>query len=180
MFRRRIKRNCRMIARAFLVALLLIGLAPLCDAQSFEDYFTNRETFTNASGVLEGSNSNATVELGQPLHAGKTGGHSLWISWVAPSNGVARFKTETSGFDTLLAAYNFHSTNDTTFDKLIVAARNDDSDELGDRERTIEFGVRAGQRFEIAVDGDFGAVGDIKMQWSLDVTPNPPPTIVST
>jgi hypothetical protein len=184
MFCRHTKRNCCMktfaTTRVLLVALLLIGFVDLCGAQSFEDFFTNRQTFTTASGVLEGSNSNATVEPGEPLHAGKTGGHSLWISWVAPSNGVARFKTETSGFDTLLAAYNFSSTNDTTFDKLIVAARNDDSEELNDRESTIEFGVRAGQRFEIAVDGYFGAVGSIKMQWSLDVTPNPPPTIVST
>jgi len=94
---------------------------------------------------------------------------------VSPTNGVARFKTETSGFDTLLSAYHFASTNDTTFDKLIATASNDDSEELADRESTIEFGVAAGQRFEIAVDGYFGAVGTVKLTWSLDVTPSPPP-----
>ena len=162
------------------IALAWLGMAGACSGQSFEDLFANRQTFTNAAGLLTASNAGATVEPGEPKHGGKTGGHSLWISWVAPSNGVARFRTETSGFDTLLSAYYFLSTNDTNFAQLVEAARNDDSDELGDRESTIEFGVRAGQRFEVAVDGYFGAVGDIKFRWSLDVSPNPPPTVLST
>jgi Immunoglobulin I-set domain len=160
--------------------LLWLGLIGVCRAQSFQDLFTNRETFTAASGSLIGDNATATVEPGEPKHGGKTGGHSLWVSWVAPTNGVARFKSETSGFDTLISAYYFNSTNDTTFDKLVEAARNDDSEELGDRESEIAFGVSAGQRFEIAVDGYFGATGTVKMQWSVDVTPQPPPTILST
>ncbi len=167
-------------ARVLAFVLAWCGLVQFCRAQAFEDYFTNRETFTTASGVLNGDNTTATVEAGEPLHAGKPGGHSLWISWVAPTNGVARFKTETSGFDTLLAAYHFNSTNETTFDKLTITARNDDSEELGDRESEIAFGVTAGQRYEIAVDGYYGAVGTIKLTWSLDVTATPPPTILST
>lgn len=161
-------------------ALLWLGLVGVCRAQSFQDFFTNRETFTSASGSLIGNNATATIEPGEPKHGGKTGGHSLWISWVAPTNGVARFKSETSGFDTLMSAYYFNSTNDTTFDKLVEAARNDDSEELGDRESEIAFGVSAGQRFEIAVDGYFGATGTVQMQWDIDVTPQPPPTILST
>jgi len=168
------------IARVLMLVLACCGLADYCHAQAFEDYFTNRETFTAASGSLTGNNSIATVEPGEPLHAGKPGGHSLWISWVAPTNGVARFKTEASSFDTLLAAYYFNSTNDTTFDKLIVAARDDDSEELGDRESEIDFGVTAGHRYEIAVDGYYGAVGGIELQWSMNITTNPPPTILST
>jgi Immunoglobulin domain len=166
--------------RVAVFGLVCLALTSICRAQSFEDFFTNRQTFTSASGALAGNNSTATVEPNEPRHGGKTGGHSLWISWVAPSNGVARFKTETSGFDTLISAYYFSSTNDTTFDKLIVAAQNDDSEELGDRESEIAFGVSAGQRFEIAVDGYFGATGTIEMQWSLTATPQPPPIVLST
>src|SRR5689334_10323648 len=178
----RICRLMKAIMKRRLIAfgLAWLGVSGLAQAQSFQDFFTNRQSFLSASGILSGNNSTATVEPGEPKHGGKTGGHSLWISWVAPSNGVARFKTETSGFDTLLSAYHFNSTNDTTFDKLVETARDDDSEELGDRESTIEFGAAAGQRFEIAVDGYFGAVGAIKLTWSLDATPNPPPTIVST
>jgi hypothetical protein len=166
--------------RVAVFGLVCLGLTSICRAQSFQDFFTNRQTFTAVSGALAGNNSTATVEPGEPRHGGKTGGHSLWISWVAPSNGVARFKTETSGFDTLISAYYFNSTNDTTLDKLIVAAQNDDSEELGDRESEIAFGVSAGQRFEIAVDGYFGATGTIEMQWSLTATPQPPPIVLST
>src|SRR6185503_2354919 len=151
-------------ARVLVIVLACCGLADFCHAQAFEDYFTNRETFTAAAGVLTGNNTTATVEPGEPLHAGKPGGHSLWISWVAPTNGVAHFKTETSGFDTLLAAYYFNPTNDTTLDKLLVAARDDDSEELADRESEIDFGVIAGHRYEIAVDGYYGAAGGIKLQ----------------
>lgn len=161
-------------------ALLWSAIAGVCRGQSFQDLFAERQTFTTASGSLTGNNTNATVEAGEPKTGGKTGGHSLWISWVAPTNGIARFKTEASSFDTLISAYYFASTNDTTFDKLIEAARNDDSEELGDRESEIAFGAQTGQRFEIAVDGYFGAVGNIQMQWSLDVTPQPPPMVVST
>lgn len=167
-------------ARVLVIVLACCGLADFCHAQAFEDYFTNRETFTAAAGVLTGNNTTATVEPGEPLHAGKPGGHSLWISWVAPTNGVAHFKTETSGFDTLLAAYYFNPTNDTTLDKLLVAARDDDSEELADRESEIDFGVIAGHRYEIAVDGYYGAAGGIKLQWDMDVTKDPPPTILST
>lgn len=167
-------------ARLLVFALAWIGFNHLCHAQAFEDYFTNRETLTAGTGVLTGNNITATIEPGEPLHGGKPGGHSLWISWLAPSDGVAHFKTETSGFDTLMSAYHFNSTNDTTFDKLIESARNDDSEELGDRESEIDFGVQAGQRYEIAIDGYYGAVGGIKLQWNMDVTANPPPIILST
>jgi hypothetical protein len=160
--------------------LALLGLAQVCSAQSFQDFFTNRQTFTGASGSLEGNNTHATLEPGEPKAGGKTGGHSLWISWLAPTNGVVRFQTEASGFDTLLSAYYFNSTNDTTFDKLIEAARNDDSEELGDRESEIAFGVTAGHRYEIVVDGYFGAFGEIELHWNLTPTAAPPPTILST
>jgi len=39
--------------------------------------------------------------------------------------------------------------------------------------------VEAGQRYEIAVDGYYGAVGAIEMQWSLDETASPPPQVLS-
>jgi hypothetical protein len=141
--------------------------------------FTNRETILTLSGQLNGNNSAATVEPGEPNHGGKPGGHSLWISWVAPTNGVARFKTEGSGFDTLLAAYYFASTNDTTFDKLLVAARADDSEGF-ESESEIEFGVIMGQRYEIAVDGYYAATGPVELQWTVDGTAGIPPIVLST
>ena len=166
---------------ATLVVMVVVWFAMVnaVHAQVFQDLFGNRQTLTTASGVLAGDNTGATIEAGEPRLAGKPGGHSLWISWLAPTNGVARFQAE-GALDTLLAAYYFASTNDTTFDRLISAAGDDDSEELGDRESSIEFGVRAGHRYEIAVDGYFGAVGAFTLRWRMDATAVPPPVILAT
>jgi hypothetical protein len=45
----------------------------------------------------------ATRETGEPWHASKHGTNSVWYSWKAPCNGVARFATIGSTFETLLA-----------------------------------------------------------------------------
>ncbi len=160
-------------------ALAWFAITPASRAVVLQDYFTNRETITTLTGQIEDNNTNATVEVGEPKHGGKTGGHSMWISWVAPSNCVVKFKTEASQFDTLLAAYRFASTNDTTLDKLQLVAGADDSEGF-ERETEIEFGATAGQRYEIAVDGYFGAQGLIELQWEAEVISVAPPVLVST
>ncbi|TAL06025.1 MAG: hypothetical protein EPO07_02560 [Verrucomicrobia bacterium] len=154
------------------------GLAS-AKAQTLQDYFTNRVSISSAHGQINTNNANATVELAEPKHAGKTGGHSLWITWIAPTNGVVKFETGGSPFDTLLGAYRFASTNDTTFDKLITVAEADDSEGF-ERESEIEFGVQAGQHYEIAVDGYYGATGAIELNWDFQPTAIAPPVIVST
>ena len=163
------------------VALVLVAVmfASVARGQSLQDFFANRETITSSSGQLERSNLDATVETGEPNHGGKPGGHSLWISWIAPTNGVIRFKTETSGFDTLLSAYQFATTNGSTFAELREVSRADDSEGL-ERESEIEFGVLTGERYEIAVDGYYGSVGTVEFSWHLDPLSLPPTQILSS
>ena len=174
-------RRCRraICSQILLFALVWLGMIKPSQAQlAFQDIFTNRQTTTSATGVLTGSNTNATVEVGEPQTGGKPGGHSVWISWVAPADGIATFRTDGSSFDTLLSAYYFGSTNDTTVDKLHEAARNDDF--LGIAPASlIQFGALAGQHYEIAVDGYEGAVGDILLNWSFINATSPPPIVVS-
>ncbi len=148
-------------------------------AQVFQDSFANRQTITSATGQIEQDNSTASLEPNEPRHGGKPGGHSLWISWLAPTNGVIRFKTEASTFDTLLSAYEFTITNGSRFADLREVARADDSDGL-EHDSEVEFGVRTGQRYEIAVDGYFGAVGTLEFQWDFVPLPTPPPQILNT
>ena len=151
-------------------------LSATTSAQTLQDTFTNRQTISSVSGQLLQNNSTATLEPNEPRHGGKPGGHSLWISWLAPTNGIIRFKTETSTFDTLLSAYKFTTTNETTFADLREVARADDSEGL-DFESEIEFGVIAGERYEIAVDGYFGAVGMVDFRWTFTTLPAAPPQI---
>lgn len=172
--------SCHGRRRSFLLALLMgLALVSPAAAQTLQDFFTNRVTITTLTGQIKQSNTNATIEPGEPKHGGKTGGHSLWISWVAPTNGVARFKTEASGFDTLLAAYQFTTNGGTTFAQLREVARADDTEGL-ERESEIEFGVRTGERYEVAVDGYFGAVGFVDFQWAVQTLTNAPPQILNT
>src|SRR5205823_8912170 len=69
------------------------------------DNFANRVSVSGMSGTLGGQNLNATAEPGEPLHAGKRGGKSVWYTWQAPVTGIATFKTRGSTIDTLLGVY---------------------------------------------------------------------------
>jgi len=146
---------------------------------AFQDIFANRQTTTSSSGRLTGNNSTATVEVGEPQIGGKPGDHSVWISWVAPTDGVATFDTHGSTFDTLLSAFFLGSTNDTTVDKLHEAARNDD-DPNAPPTSLIQFGALAGHHYEIGVAGFHGAAGEVVLNWSFVSISAPPPVIVGT
>ncbi len=163
---------------ALILFLLLVSLSG-AQAVVFQDYFTNRETIFTTNGTLLGNNSTATFEVGEPNHGGKPGGHSLWISWVAPTNGVATFDTHGSSFDTLLSAYVLNPTNATTVNKLSEQARNDD-DPGFQPTSLIQIGAIAGHSYEIAVDGYEGATGSVVFHWSFAPSASPPPIIVST
>ncbi len=166
------------VLRGAATALVFCVFAVMADAQAanFQDYFTNRETIFTTNGTLVGDNSAATVETGEPKHGGKPGGHSLWISWVAPTNGVATFDTHGSSFDTLLSAY---TTNGTQVTQLHEEARNDD-DPAAPPTSLIQIGAIAGRSYEIAVDGYQGATGTVVLNWSFLPAASPPPIIVST
>ena len=155
------------------VALLLgsLMMVEVVRGQSLQDFFTNREIVLTSTGQLVQTNHFATVEAGEPKHGGKVGGRSLWISWVAPTNGVVEFETEASGFDTLLSAYEFTNATGATFAELREVARADDSEGF-EEESEIEFAVYAGDRYEIAVDGYFGAVGTVELKWKFEPLPH--------
>ena len=171
-------RSCVFWRSAFVLFVLLASLAG-AQAVVFQDYFTNRETIFTTNGTLLGDNSAATFEVGEPNHGGKPGGHSLWVSWVAPTNGVATFDTHGSSFDTLLSAYTLNSTNSTGVNQLHEEARNDD-DPGAEPTSLIQIGAIAGRSYEIAVDGYQGATGSVVLHWSFFPSASPPPIIVST
>jgi len=133
----------------------------------FSDRFADREVLTGESATITGNNVNASVESGEPLHAGKVGGHSVWISWIAPTNGLVTFTTAGSTFDTLLAVYTLASGSDSSLERLREAAEDDDDDDDLSPSGAVQFGARAGVRYEIAVDGFAGATGDILLQLNL-------------
>ena len=153
-------RRLRSVGLIVLAVLSGVLGAARSEAAALMDQFVDRETLTETSGTLTGSNINATVETGEPQHAGKSGGSSVWISWMAPANGIVTFRTSGSAFDTLLAAYYFRDGDAQTLDKLREAASNDD-DPVTAPASYIQFAAKAGRRYEIAVDGYRGASGAV-------------------
>jgi hypothetical protein len=112
------------------------------------------------------SNVDATVEPGEPHHAGKPGGHSIWFSWTPASTGPVAISTcAFSGVDTLLAVY----TGDSV-DSLTPVAANDDRLEGPPCTRSeVQFTATAGIAYRIAIDGKRGTEG------SFQLSLRPPP-----
>jgi hypothetical protein len=157
-------------------ALLAVGLAlwaPAGPARGavFTDGFAERELIAGPQGVLTGSNVGATVETDEPRHGNKRGGHSVWVSWVAPSGGLLRLSTAGSSFDTTLGVYrreNDAGVPATSVTQLERLGDNDDDDDDAGHFPTSAtlFKVEAGVRYEIAIDGYAGATGTIQLGWS--------------
>lgn len=108
-----------------------------------------------SAGITEvktASSDSATREVGEPTHAGVTGGHSLWWKFTAPVSGVLECETRGSDFDTLLAVYPAGSA--------VALAGNDDHG-WGAQWSRVNVEVQAGQTYDIAVDGYNGKSGRV-------------------
>jgi hypothetical protein len=126
------------------------------------DLFEQRVNLVIAPGppvYASGYSTNATKEPGEPDHAGRFGGKSVWFKWTAPASGIATFNTYGSTFDTVLAVY-----TGTKVTNLVEVAANDDDDNNGLSPTNrffaseVRFNATGGTEYAIAVDG-FGGVG---------------------
>jgi hypothetical protein len=117
-----------------------------------------------AEGFVEGTNVNATEELGEPDHAGNSGGRSVWYSWTAPMDGSIPNLSITvfADFDTLLAVY-----TGAAVALLTPVASNDDVSGGS----TVSFATTPGTTYRVAVDGFQGKMGRFFAVWS-EAPPN--------
>lgn len=122
------------------------------------DLFANRTVLTGTDLDISSSNIGAGSEAGEPLHAGKIGGKSVWWKWTPTVTGPAQLSTAGSNFDTLLAVYTG------TFANLTAVASNDSL--LGD---TLTFLALSGTEYQIAVDGSAGAEGTFPLSLKQSV-----------
>ena len=140
--------------------------------------FADRALINGASAVLTGSNTNATLEPLEPLHAGKIGGHSVWISWLAPENGLLTLTTTGSTFDTLLGIYTLHSGSGSPMQRLREVGGGDDDENHRAFTSFVSLGVTSNRVYEIAVDGFNNASGDISLQLNFLSSSNLQPTVL--
>lgn len=126
------------------------------------DNFANAGIITGASGSVATANTLATAEANDPVIDGGSG-KTLWWRWTADSNGIARFNTFNSNFNTVLAVYQGSSLADLT-----QLTFNDNSGVS--LNSSVAFFTNAGADYYILVDGMYTGAGDIELYWEL--TPN--------
>ncbi len=138
---------------------------------NFQD--SRRTVISASSGLATFSNVQASREPGEPLHDGKTGQSSMWMTWIAPAvPGIAHFDTRGSGFDTLLAVY-----QGDTVGKLTRIASDDDSG--GFSTSSLDFAVQPQGTYFIAIDGRLKQQGLGTLAWNFNPGPGEVPLILT-
>jgi len=137
------------------------------------DFFQEALGLNSGEGLLRTDNRKTTKEPGEPDHNGKRGGRSIWFKWIAPTQGIARFSTAGSGFDTLLGVY----TGRTLPTLVAVPSATGGDDSGGFLTSEVFFNTMPQQEYLIAVDGFGGAEGDVVLMWNFGPTPDLLPTI---
>jgi hypothetical protein len=149
----------RLLGLMLVVAAALAAPTAALAAPPPNDAFAAAQELSGRDVSVQGLNKDAIKEAGEPNHAGELGGHSIWYRWTAPAGGRVVISTCDSDFDTLLAVY----TGDSLLD-LVQKAANDDACEL---QSEVSFVASAGATYRIAVDGDEGATGVVKLALRL-------------
>jgi len=105
---------------------------------------------SSGSVTVNGFNSLATRETGEPTHASNAGarGRSVWWKWTAPANGSVTVDTVGSYFDTTLGVY-----TGTSVAALTTIDTNDDVQTGVIIASTITFSTTTGTVYYFAVDG---------------------------
>jgi hypothetical protein len=147
-----------------------VVLVVLFPATPSGDYFTNRVVITGTNGRVAGTNIFATSEPGEPYHSGKDGSNSVWYTWRPPVNGIARFDTVGSVFDTLLGVY-----TGTNVTNLVTIASDDDRGGYFTSE--VRFNAQTNVEYHIALDGFAGNAGEFVLSWEMEPTEETIPVI---
>jgi hypothetical protein len=120
------------------------------------DDFAAAQALSGSSGRVEATNRLATLETGEPDHGGQSGA-SVWFTWTADADGVARFHVDSS-FWTIHAVYVGNSV-----DSLTAVEQTRDVDA-----QVVTFTAQAGTAYRIAVDGRAGGTGVFWLDWSFE------------
>lgn len=126
------------------------------------DNFADATTLSGKVFGGDGFNTDGTVELDEPAHAGSTASHSLWWKWTAPKAGRVVLTTEGSNFDTVLAVYRGGALSD------LVEVEANDNARTGVTTSLVVFNAIAGDTYRIAVGGSGAATGAVVLNGRYD------------
>ena len=133
-------------------------------------------TFPNDSStaVVQGVNTNASKETGEPNHGGNAGGRSVWWRWTAPSSGRVNLNTRGSVYDTTLGVY-----TGSTVSSLATIASNDDIQDGVVQASNVDFDATGGTTYRIAVDGFDRDTGGLTLTLAFTSSGGTAPTITA-
>ncbi len=136
------------------------------------DGFAQRHTLSGSDDTAIGLNTLATVEAGEPIHAGNQGGKSLWWTWVAPASTAVTIHTLGSSFDTLLAVYT--GTDVKSLQKVASDVRS-----AGGGRSIVTFEAVFGTSYQIAVDGFNNGTGALSGDVTVKLHQHPPSALIA-
>lgn len=140
------------------------------------DYFTNAIKVPAAGSNYITLNDSATVETGEPIHAGvPSAAASLWWTYTPSANGPVLIDTAGSQADTVVAVY----TNNTLAGLQLVVATND----IATRKQAyVQLPAKVGVAYRIAVASyDENSTGTIRLAIVPGGTPDTtPPSVTVT
>ena len=113
----------------------------------------------------------ATIQPGEPAHAGRAPKGSLWIRWIAPAPGVMRMNTTGSNLDTALAVYVGGSL-------LALTEQASDDDGAAYFTSALAFTAVQGTEYRIAIDGTAFVGGVACLNWAFEPGAVPVPRIL--
>ena len=167
------------------LGLVVLSHAAWATQLPFADNFADRGEISGAAGSYTGDNIGASRERGEPRRSESPAKTSVWVSWVAPQDGVLDLRADSDSFLTVLSVY----ANDqwlradavvpgaasTSFDQLTELAHDVADDGPGADRSRVNFPVVAGIRYEISVAGVGKTSGSFQLSWALSSSPRPLP-----
>lgn len=167
----------------YLVAGALGMVTAALQAQPNNDNFANAEVISHLWGSVTNDLSQATVEAGEPSHAGFPAANTVWYKWTATNDGTVQLDLLSSpnGSETVLAVY-----QGTALSNLRQVAANDDIFPLTQANTrygqpfslftqpfngpsSLKFDARAGEIYYFVVGaktGTLSAAGPITLGWA--------------
>lgn len=159
----------------FLSARLAAAGSPVSGDVSFDitpaslqpanDNWNHASPIPGLNVTVTGSNTYATAEVDEPMHADVGAGQSVWWTWTAPSSGPFTATTRGSGFDTAMGVY----TGNTLSTLNEIAA----DDDIGPNSFSqVTFTATNGVTYYFAVDGSSPTeFGQISLRITGDAIP---------
>lgn len=147
------------LKQTLLIALIFIGAHAWA---ADNDVFAAGRVISGLVVRTSGDNYDCTAETGEPAHAGSAASASVWWVWTAPTSTWVTVNTLGSDFDTVLAVYTGNALGSLTE----VASSDDYYAEC--LQSLVEFDATAGVTYRIAVDGKYGAQGEIALTVRAD------------